>query len=311
MKKIILLNLCFTLFIASLFAQDEASEVSGSKIEIWNVDGKKTVRLIGNVGNSPSQFGMLDLKRQDDATGSTTTVRLSADQFDGGYFLLTDANGETRVRLYGDRSSDPDDNFGQLSLSCDSEAFGEVFPPTSIIDTNPAGLRHAGPRKRLINMVNSAPGQNHDWYIGLYESTRPVAIANSRYSYVDDETHIFFEYEDGLKATIDEDGSYYQVSDRRNKQKIKSLEDVTSTLMKLEPSSYEMKTTPGKKSIGFIAQNIKDNFPELVEHYKNKEEDKYLVNYSGLIPVLTKALQEQQNTINKLEDRLSRLESNK
>jgi len=80
--------------------------------------------------------------------------------------------------------------------------------------------------------------------------------------------------------------------------------------MKLEPSSYEMKTTPGKKSIGFIAQNIKDNFPELVEHYKNEEEDKYLVNYSGLIPVLTKALQEEQNTINKLEDRLSRLESN-
>jgi len=67
--------------------------------------------------------------------------------------------------------------------------------------------------------------------------------------------------------------------------------------MKLEPSSYEMKKTPGKKSIGFIAQNIRDNFPELVEHYKNEEEDKYLVNYSGLIPVLTKALQENKTPL--------------
>jgi len=309
MKKIILLNLCFTLFIANLFAQDEASQVSGSKIQLWNVDGKETVEIIGTFGNSPAQFGRINLKRQDDASGSINTLGISADINDGGYMFLTDAKNQTRARLFGDGARDIDDNYGQLFLSCDSEAFGDLAQPFSI-NLNPAGIQFAGARKPLLHLVNFAPGNNHDWFIGLYESTRPVAIGNSLYNYVDDETHIFFEYEDGLKATIDEYGSYYQVSDRRNKQKIKSLEDVTSTLMKLEPSSYEMKTTPGKKSIGFIAQNIKDNFPELVEHYKNEEEDKYLVNYSGLIPVITKALQEEQNTINKLEDRLSRLESN-
>src|SRR5690606_37888681 len=77
-----------------------------------------------------------------------------------------------------------------------------------------------------------------------------------------------------------------------------------------------------QKSFGFIAQELMEVFPELVVHkgipnplgkkeaLKNPEfSNYYLVNYTGLIPILTEAIQKQQEKIEALERQVEKIET--
>ncbi len=48
-----------------------------------------------------------------------------------------------------------------------------------------------------------------------------------------------------------------------------------------------------------MAQDLQKVFPELVKYHKEKEV--FMVNYEGLIPVLTQAIQEQEVKIEELK----------
>jgi hypothetical protein len=71
--------------------------------------------------------------------------------------------------------------------------------------------------------------------------------------------------------------------------------------MKLKPVSYEKKNSLSSsdysvKENGFIAQELQKVMPTLV--LEGTDKDKLLsVNYTAIIPVLTKAIQEQQKAI--------------
>ena len=116
-------------------------------------------------------------------------------------------------------------------------------------------------------------------------------------------------------------GALTVASDKKFKKNIKPLSTstVTDKLMQLKPSSYLYKNTeelPFTKGIqyGFLAQEMEAVFPDLVRDVQQPVfdgvdetgapkavEGKSLefksINYIGLIPVLTKALQEQQVSI--------------
>ncbi|OFX73731.1 MAG: hypothetical protein A2X12_02500 [Bacteroidetes bacterium GWE2_29_8] len=100
-------------------------------------------------------------------------------------------------------------------------------------------------------------------------------------------------------------GTLYQGSDRRLKKDIKPLDIVMSKLMKLEPSQYkfiyEKENNPKVDLInyGFIAQDFELTFPNLVNKPR-KEGGFYSINYVGLIPIVVKGMQEQQEIINSL-----------
>ena len=147
-------------------------------------------------------------------------------------------------------------------------------------------------------------------------------------------------------------GTLTHASDRKFKKDIKELSsgDVTAKLMQLKPTTYLYKNDENIRfseglQYGFVAQEVEKVFPDLV---KNVEQPVYegtdeagnpmpaegksikfkSVNYTGLIPVLTKALQEheaalvaykeelnQQKAINaelneKLNNLLAAMESN-
>ena len=90
-------------------------------------------------------------------------------------------------------------------------------------------------------------------------------------------------------------------SDFRLKREIKPILGGIETLMQLNPVSYEKKSSLASsdysiKENGFIAQELKKVLPILVN--EGKGPDKLLsVNYISIIPILTKAIQEQQKTI--------------
>ncbi len=83
--------------------------------------------------------------------------------------------------------------------------------------------------------------------------------------------------------------------------------------MKLNPVSYEKKRDLSSsdysiKENGFIAQELRKVFPDLVKEGTDK--DKLLsVYYTALIPVLTKSIQEQQKQIEDQNKKIQRLEA--
>ena len=102
-------------------------------------------------------------------------------------------------------------------------------------------------------------------------------------------------------------------SDRRFKKNISTVSGALQKLSKLNPVNYdwrqdefEHKGFGDKKQWGFIAQEIKEIFPELVG---KDDEDFLTLNYQGFVPLLTKAVQEQQEEIDSQQKEIDALKS--
>lgn len=92
-------------------------------------------------------------------------------------------------------------------------------------------------------------------------------------------------------------------------------------VMKMSTTKYERISQPGKKEIGVVAQELYEVFPQAVSKPKIDESGEnpkeidcpktnpWMVDYAKLTPVLTKAIQEQQEMIKQLTARIQLLES--
>ena len=102
-------------------------------------------------------------------------------------------------------------------------------------------------------------------------------------------------------------------SDAREKTNVENLEYGLAEVMKMKPVNFDWVNRPedGRK-IGFIAQDLLEVVPEVVKttmEVENRETGEitqeeapvYGVFYSDLIPVLAKAIQEQQENIERME----------
>ena len=103
--------------------------------------------------------------------------------------------------------------------------------------------------------------------------------------------------------------NYYGKSDERMKENITLLENPIEKIMRIFAYSYnfkeelypeclpsEVKSELTRKQIGFIAQELEVEFPELVR-IPESDSDFYSINYMGMIPVLLEGIKAQQNTI--------------
>jgi hypothetical protein len=97
--------------------------------------------------------------------------------------------------------------------------------------------------------------------------------------------------------------AYITRSDYNLKDDIFNLKYGLNDVLKLQPVEYIYKSN-GSKQLGFIAQDIGTILPEVVSF-----EESMSVNYQAIIPILTKAIQEQQALIKSLEQRIINLEN--
>jgi hypothetical protein len=97
--------------------------------------------------------------------------------------------------------------------------------------------------------------------------------------------------------------AYTTRSDFNLKDDIFDLKYGLNDVLKLQPVEYTYKSN-GSKQLGFIAQDIGTILPEVVSF-----EESMSVNYQAIIPILTKAIQEQQALIKALEQRIINLEN--
>jgi hypothetical protein len=110
-------------------------------------------------------------------------------------------------------------------------------------------------------------------------------------------------------------GEYSSLSDQRLKTNIRQLPSLLDKVMQLQPVEYEMKddNPAHKKTFGFVAQDVKKLFPELVHVLRHTAtghkgiDDLHSLNYNGFGILAIKAIQEQQETIQSLQAQVDEL----
>jgi hypothetical protein len=104
------------------------------------------------------------------------------------------------------------------------------------------------------------------------------------------------------------------ISDQRLKENIRDLDVGLAEVMALQPRLYDWKEGKGadtKNARGFIAQEFEEVFPDLIDEWRDpapEGEEPYKSVRQDLIPVLVKAIQEQQAIIETLTNRITALE---
>ena len=96
--------------------------------------------------------------------------------------------------------------------------------------------------------------------------------------------------------------AFTNASDRRLKKDITSTKYGLETILKLVPVDYLLKSN-NLSQIGFIAQDLKPIVPEAVNGTEGDIEkgETLGITYTTLIPILTKAIQEQEKNIQELK----------
>lgn len=105
------------------------------------------------------------------------------------------------------------------------------------------------------------------------------------------------------------------ISDARLKENVRDLDVGLDAVMALKPRKFDWKEGKGKNKKndrGFIAQEFEQVFPDLIDTWKDpapEGEEPYKSVRQDLIPVLVKAIQEQQAMIKSLEAKIAALDS--
>ena len=127
--------------------------------------------------------------------------------------------------------------------------------------------------------------------------------------FVYDNTNSEYEFFVSYHGTV-----YYrtlsQLSDERKKDNIADITLGLDAIKELRPVSFDWKNNKGNNQLGFIAQEVEStSLKQLVGTYKDENiEDCKSLNKDGMIPVLVKAIQEQQELIETLTTRIETLE---
>ena len=94
--------------------------------------------------------------------------------------------------------------------------------------------------------------------------------------------------------------SFTSTSDANLKKNIKPSTDSLNKIMKLKPCTFDWKHND-KKEIGFIAQEVEEVYPELVDENETIDGSKYKgIKMSGLIPEIVNSLRELNNECDNL-----------
>jgi hypothetical protein len=268
----------------------------------WQTNGQNIYYNGGNVGigsNNPQDklhvagdtrvVGDLSVR-----SGNNNRVVLDAASSGGEVAVYDKDNRKVGFLRAADNNSwnDPQGDFGYLELE------GPNGNPNVILGFVGTSSEQDRGGIGLYNEVQNnswwlSPGPSNDADLGLYYQS-----GNS------------FQKVGEFSRT---NGAYSALSDQRVKENFSALSSVLTGIRALNPMTYNYIYDKEKHpEIGFIAQDVEKQFPQLVNQM-----DGYLgVNYSAFSVLAIKAIQEQQDIIEKqqtvidqLLERVARLEA--
>jgi hypothetical protein len=160
-----------------------------------------------------------------------------------------------------------------------------------------------------LDSGNGATIKQASYYISSYR------VSSTAGNYI----HAFYSDVGGTataKYAIYANGTAGAISDERFKKNIEPARNYLEDLTKIDVIKYNWATDEDEapKELGFSAQQVETIFPGLVDTIDNKDADgNVLINQKILkrdvfLPMLVKAIQEQQTIINDLKARITALE---
>lgn len=197
---------------------------------------------------------------------------------------------------------------------------GDIWATTPTLEFNVFGRMHITHNHRMNspNFINGLTGVNFDiktptGTTGYNDGTTPqnpiMRPQWSNYYYLGDDNYYFKEVH-GHDLYHHNGGKTLLISDRRLKENIQPLMSVNDKILNIKTYTYdyiynanpdlpddvnEFARQRSKNHTGIMAQDILTDFPDLVRYREDK--DVYAVDYTGFIPYLIKAMQEQNEQI--------------
>nr|WP_319998174.1 tail fiber domain-containing protein [uncultured Draconibacterium sp.] len=189
-------------------------------------------------------------------------------------------------------------SFSQIKVNSTGKVGINNTSPTYQLDVNGNFRISSGGDELIFNYGDLYPSYSSDCSIGTYSYMWQELFV----------TQALFNYNPII------------LSDVNAKTDIKNLPDTKSKLLVLRPVSYKLKPKfkgnekadakiaekAAEQQLGLIAQEVQEVFPEIVSA---REDGTLGICYTGLIPVLIKAFQEQQDEIDDLKERIEKLEN--
>ena len=112
----------------------------------------------------------------------------------------------------------------------------------------------------------------------------------------------------GNGDTVNANNSYGGISDIKLKENIVDATPKLAGLMQVKVRNYNLKSDPDHKQLGVIAQELETVFPSMIDETVDKDAEgnelgttTKSVKYSVFVPMLIKAIQEQQAIIDQLK----------
>jgi hypothetical protein len=260
-------------------------------------------------------------------------VRNSSADADGAVHILAKTRG-TALNSYTIVQSG--DNVGQLSFQgADGAEFVEAalikaeidgtpgandMPGRLVFSTTADGASSPTERMRIhANGFTTFTTSNTSQSVGTGVKLTPnggvyvVVSSGDSFSHHSGSAYKFYVGNDGSIASTSSTISV--ISDQRFKENIRNLDEGLSKILALQPRKFDWKEGKGngaKDERGFIAQEFEQVFPDLIGEWKDpapEGEEPYKSVRADLIPVLVKAIQEQQAMITELQSKVAALQA--
>ena len=286
------------------------SLISNSSSKLYNLSGDlfwDGIKLgtSDNAGGWMKNGSVIHTTTLNDYVGIGTTnpqYKLSIHAESGSNYIrvsdeISGLNSGLRMGMGGNGNAYIINDLENMKLYLGTNGNGKV----TINSDGQVGINKTSPEKLLhlkqMN-INKALRIEHEtdsdyWENGIGTTTKSYKFYYNSVSKVD---------------ILASDGSYFQVSDLRMKKNIVPISGTLDKIIQLKPSTYNLIDSEDQtpKSIGFIAQEVERLFPELVREL----DDGYKgLQYDGFAVLAIKAIQEQQNIIEGLKNRIELLEN--
>jgi hypothetical protein len=265
------------------------SSYSGNMTIALGGSGNNLIVSGGNVGigtTSPTVISNYIAQTINGTSGSFTeyqqggsyAFRIGSDSSTGGFISQTDnnpirifTNSAERMRITGS---------GLVGIGTSSPA---------------ANLQITGTADTVIDLTSSAGAYSTRLNLNAAGSGAGLVFSNLTLFCISNTNGVYLS----PNAT-----SWTANSDSRIKNIINPINNAVEKLLTLNPIVFSWKTDEtNKENLGLIAQEVEEVFPQIVDTQNDEIKTKG-VRYTELIPVLIKAIQEQQQQIDELKAKI-------
>jgi hypothetical protein len=312
---------------SSMIFQQAGSGSAGAAIswsEAMRIDSSGNL-LIGKTATAASTDGiaLLGTNGMNVSRGNANVVTINRNTSDGS--IITFQKDGSTVGSIGA-------NGGQIFLASQA-GMGLRLLGTNVVPADGSGnssdntkdLGGALARFRDLHLAGIVNPDNITSFINTYSAT----VANGAFIYIGSggsitvgvpsaasRTPMSFRNPNGEVGTISTSGSstsYNTSSDYRLKENVNYDFTALDRVAQLKPARFNFITDADTTVDGFLAHEVQDIVPEAIHGEKDAVDDEGNPEYQGidqskLVPLLTKAIQEQQTIIDDLKSRIEALE---